>query len=72
MLTWKEELKNDFEEPVFKKYPEIKNIKDKLYNAGAVYSSMSGSGSAVYGIFEKDKKIALSLPENYFVREIIQ
>jgi 4-diphosphocytidyl-2-C-methyl-D-erythritol kinase len=72
MSTWKEELKNDFEEPVFKKYPEIKNIKDKLYNAGAVYSSMSGSGSAVYGIFEKDKKIALSLSESYFVKEIIQ
>jgi 4-diphosphocytidyl-2-C-methyl-D-erythritol kinase len=34
--TWKEELRNDFEEPVFKKYPEIKNIKDELYDAGAV------------------------------------
>jgi len=69
--TWKEELKNDFEEPVFKKYSEIKNIKDELYDAGAVYSSMSGSGSAVYGIFEKDKKISLSFPENYFVKELI-
>ena len=51
--TWKDELKNDFEEPVFAKYPEIKKIKDALYNAGAIYASMSGSGSAVYGIFRK-------------------
>lgn len=68
--TWKEELKNDFEIPVFSQYPEIKKIKDDLYNAGAIYSSMSGSGSAVYGIFEKNKTLALSFPENYFIKEI--
>jgi 4-diphosphocytidyl-2-C-methyl-D-erythritol kinase len=50
---WKESLKNDFEELVFEKYPSIRKIKEQLYNAGAVYSSMSGSGSAVYGIFER-------------------
>lgn len=71
VLTWKEELKNDFEVPVFSKYPEIKNIKDCLYNAGAVYSSMSGSGSAVFGIFNSEKKIPLLFPENYFVKELI-
>ena len=68
--TWKEELINDFEGHVFSQYPEIKKIKDELYNAGALYSSMSGSGSAVYGIFEKGKALALSFPENYFVKEI--
>lgn len=67
--TWKEELKNDFEEPVFNKYPEIKKIKNDLYAAGAIYSSMSGSGSAVYGFFEKDKPVAISFPENYFIKE---
>ena len=50
---WPDALVNDFEEPVFKKYPLIKDIKTKLYNAGAVYACMSGSGSAVFGLFEK-------------------
>jgi 4-diphosphocytidyl-2-C-methyl-D-erythritol kinase len=68
--TWKEELKNDFETPVFSKYPEIKKIKDNLYNAGALYSSMSGSGSSVFGIFNSEKTIPLLLPENYFVKEL--
>jgi 4-diphosphocytidyl-2-C-methyl-D-erythritol kinase len=67
--TWKDELINDFEIPVFTKYPEIKKIKDELYNAGAVYASMSGSGSAVYGIFTKGNVISLSFPENYFINE---
>lgn len=50
--TWKEHLFNDFEKNVFELYPQIRTIKEKLYNAGAVYSSMSGSGSAVYGFFK--------------------
>jgi len=66
--VWKDELKNDFEEPVFQKYPEIKKIKDDLYGAGAIYSSMSGSGSAVYGIFEKERQINLSFPADYLVK----
>jgi len=49
---WKEQLKNDFEVPVFKKHPEIVQIKMELYEIGALYASMSGSGSAVYGLFE--------------------
>ena len=49
---WKENLKNDFEVSVFKKYPQIEPIKNNLYDAGAVYASLSGSGSAVYGLFE--------------------
>lgn len=68
--SWKQELKNDFEVPVFNKYPEIKKIKDDLYYAGATYAAMSGSGSAVYGIFEKKKQLSLSFPTNYFIREI--
>ena len=51
--TWKDELKNDFEESVFALYPEIAAIKDKMYDLGAVYASMTGSGSAVYGIFRE-------------------
>lgn len=50
---WKEYMVNDFEESVFSKYPEIGHIKDSLYQAGAVYASMSGSGSSVFGLFEQ-------------------
>ena len=45
---------NDFEESIFKNHPEIKATKDMMYECGAIYSSMSGSGSAVYGIFDKE------------------
>jgi predicted membrane protein len=50
--TWKEELVNDFEAPIFKMHPELAEIKQKLYNLGAVYAAMSGSGSAIFGIFK--------------------
>ena len=46
-------MKNDFEDSVFQLYPEIAAIKDKMYDLGAVYASMSGSGSAVFGIFKE-------------------
>ncbi|HNW69243.1 MAG TPA: 4-(cytidine 5'-diphospho)-2-C-methyl-D-erythritol kinase [Bacteroidales bacterium] len=49
---WKNLMVNDFEEPIFKKYPKINSIKKLLYEKGAIYASMSGSGSAVYGLFE--------------------
>ncbi|MDR1371344.1 MAG: 4-(cytidine 5'-diphospho)-2-C-methyl-D-erythritol kinase [Dysgonamonadaceae bacterium] len=51
--TWKDRLVNDFEASVFEKYPEIEAVKKKMYDDGAVYASMSGSGSAVFGIFGK-------------------
>jgi len=68
--TWKDELLNDFENPVFTKYPEIKSIKDKLYDAGATYASMSGSGSAVYGIFNSKETFSFFFPKSYFVKEV--
>jgi len=49
---WKNLLVNDFESSVFGLYPVIRKIKEKLYGTGAVYAAMSGSGSAVYGLFE--------------------
>jgi len=55
ILNWKEILNNDLEEISFSMYPELKEIKDYLYEIGAIYASMSGSGSSVYGLFlEKD------------------
>lgn len=50
---WKDQMINDFENSIFPKYPAIQNIKEKLYQLGAVYASMSGSGSSVYGIFKE-------------------
>lgn len=49
---WKKLMINDFEQSVFTKHPVIGQIKDTLYQAGAVYASMSGSGSSVFGLFE--------------------
>jgi 4-diphosphocytidyl-2-C-methyl-D-erythritol kinase len=51
---WKGLVKNDFEESIFSRHPEIKEIKDKLYKNGALYASMTGSGAAVFGLFEEE------------------
>lgn len=51
--TWKDELVNDFEAPTFAMHPELAAIKQSLYDAGAVYAAMSGSGSALFGIFRE-------------------
>jgi len=52
--AWKGQLVNDFETPVFRAHPELKKIKEKLYHAGAIYASMTGSGSSFFGIFAKE------------------
>jgi 4-diphosphocytidyl-2-C-methyl-D-erythritol kinase len=44
-------LENDFEKVVFKKYPQVRQCKEDLYREGAVYAAMTGSGSAVFGLF---------------------
>lgn len=67
---WKELLKNDFEEVVFSEHPQVKTIKEKLYKQGAVYVSMSGSGSSVYGLFNKDAEPQFDFAEHYFVKQI--
>jgi 4-diphosphocytidyl-2-C-methyl-D-erythritol kinase len=67
---WKELVENHFEEAVFKIYPAIKDIKAQLYEAGALYASMTGSGSGVYGIF-KEKPPELNWPESYFTAMVL-
>lgn len=56
--NWRDQLSNDFEDSVFRGYPEISTIKKELYEQGALYASMTGSGSAVYGIFEKQTNLS--------------
>lgn len=53
LVEWKSVIKNDFENAVFPNYPEIEEIKQNMYSNGAIFASMSGSGSAVFGIFKK-------------------
>jgi 4-diphosphocytidyl-2-C-methyl-D-erythritol kinase len=65
--TWRTILKNDFEAPVCKHHPDMQAIKDRLYNAGAIYASMTGSGSCFFGIFVKDQLPTLQWPAGYAV-----
>ncbi len=56
MENWKHLLKNDFETTVFAKYPKLADIKQQMYDEGAIYAVMTGSGSAVIGIFKKENQ----------------
>jgi len=63
---WQGILQNDFEQPVFQKFPEIRRVKEALYESGALYASMSGSGASVYALFEK-KVLLPALERNNLV-----
>lgn len=66
--TWKDVLFNDFEQPVFDMHPELKNIKEQLYSAGAKFALMTGTGSCVYGMFEVNAPAPhLTFPGTYNV-----
>lgn len=67
---WKTNISNDFEDPVFMQHPELLNIKKQLYAQGAVYASMTGSGSALYGIFNKGEKASVNTSLNFSSRYI--
>lgn len=68
--TWKDVLKNDFEKPVSKAHPQIREIKEYLYGQGAIYAAMSGSGSTVFGIFDKNIATITAPDPNYFMKII--
>ena len=64
---WKDRIKNDFEKSLFVQYPALEIIKKELYQLGALYASLSGSGSAVYGIIPSTLKPSHSFPSDYKV-----
>ena len=65
---WGSSIKNDFEKTLFVKFPELGLLKEKLSGLGAIYASMSGSGSSVYAIFDKKPNIGiLDFPPDYFI-----
>ncbi|MCG8697822.1 MAG: 4-(cytidine 5'-diphospho)-2-C-methyl-D-erythritol kinase [Bacteroidales bacterium] len=67
--TWQNEVVNDFEVSVFNKYPAIEKIKNQMLEIGAKYASMSGSGSSVYGIFDKDVIPSMEIFNDFSVFE---
>ena len=73
-LTSFEDLENQLEPIVFREYPRLKSIKDDLYNEGAVFSSMSGSGSTIFGLFNESfdlKKLKEKYSKNNQVYEVL-
>jgi 4-diphosphocytidyl-2-C-methyl-D-erythritol kinase len=63
---WKEKMVNDFEKTIFYRFPELENVKSRFYETGAVYASMSGSGSAVFGLYEREMDVNdFGFPSNY-------
>lgn len=67
--TWRETMTNDFEASVFPLFPELAATKDRLYELGATYASMSGSGSALFGLFKQPVEHIEEKFPNYFVRQ---
>ena len=63
IAQWKEHVFNDFEEYAFHMHPELEEIKSKLYEMGALYASMSGTGSSIYGFFKEEVEIELGLKQ---------
>lgn len=64
---WKHDVKNDFEASIFPNHPEIEILKTQLYENGAEYASMTGSGSTVFGLFENEPQ-QIDFAEGYFVK----
>jgi 4-diphosphocytidyl-2-C-methyl-D-erythritol kinase len=69
LIDWKHTLINDFESSIFKKYPTIKLLKEQLYQHGALYASLSGSGSAIFGIFDREPMLNLQPDHSYYLQK---
>jgi 4-diphosphocytidyl-2-C-methyl-D-erythritol kinase len=71
VAKWRNTLKNDFEPLIIEQYPEIGEIKNKLYGCGALYAAMSGSGSTVYAIFDREFVNEVEFPQHYLVKKLV-
>ncbi len=70
VASWKDFMLNDFEQAVFNAHPKISELKSLMYSAGALYASMTGSGSTVFGIFPVLQKDNIILPDGCFKKWI--
>ncbi len=69
--AWRGTIKNDFEKNIFSHYPVIAAIKDVMYDMGALYASMSGSGSSVFGIFDRPMAVSNRFPDCFYHEEVL-
>lgn len=67
---WKNRMKNDFEESIFKKLPKLALIKKAMYENGALYAAMSGSGSTIYGLFKESEGLEVNPDEGKFLLKL--
>ena len=72
LTSWKDKIHNQFEETVFSNHPEIKKIKEKLYESGAEYAAMSGSGSSVFGIFSSPLELKQQFEKCFVWEEMLK
>jgi 4-diphosphocytidyl-2-C-methyl-D-erythritol kinase len=70
VTEWKKHIKNDFEESIFKNNAEIRGVKASLYQTGALYASMSGSGASVFGIFDTTPDLSFLEQDNQVFYDI--
>lgn len=71
VVNWRGQLVNDFEDPIFHLHPELREVKETLYRTGALYASLTGSGSSFFAIFDKHKAPADSPFHNRFNYRIL-
>lgn len=67
VVAWKDILFNVFEAPIMLAHPDIREVKEQLYAQGALYASMTGTGSTVFGIFPKDASPSFTFPSHYHI-----
>lgn len=65
--SWRSTIENQFERSVFEKHPQIRELKEAFYNKGALYASMSGSGSAVFGIFRSKPDLSKDFKDSFYL-----
>lgn len=72
VTEWRDVIKNDFEKTIFLSHPEIEAIKQRMYDLGAIYASMSGSGSSVFGLFRESLNAQNAFPDCFYHEEKVK